>query len=105
MKLKKRTDKQIVTEISKLEQMKPRVRPRSGFGDSHHDAIDAQIEVLKGRLDNDAIYDRYWGDPESGDEMPEDVLIAALDAMGWMDGGSYGDGVKPSESWKELLVS
>ncbi len=77
----------------------------AGFGDSHHDAIDAQIEVLKGRLDNDAIYDRYWGDPESGDEMPEDVLIAALDAMGWMDGGSYGDGVKPSESWKELLVS
>lgn len=90
------TPKQVKAEVAKLRKMKPKVLSRSQFGDDHHEAIDAQIEVLEEGLENGEIYDRF-------EEGPENILTAALDAMGWMDGGSYGDGDKPSEDWKDLV--
>ncbi len=91
-----KSDKQIKEEIAKLEEMKPNVRRSSSFGDDHHEAIDAQVEVLKEQLDNDEIYDRF-------EDGPQNVLDAALEAMGWMDGGSYGEGERPSKNWAELV--
>jgi hypothetical protein len=96
MKKKKPTAAQIKAEIAKLEKMKPNVRRSSAFGDDHQAAIDAQLDVMKEGLDNDAIYDRY----EHG---PQNVLDAALEVMGWMDGGSYGDGEPPTNNWKSLV--
>jgi hypothetical protein len=96
MKKKKPTPAQVKAEIKKLEKMKPTVRSTSHFGDNHHDAIDAQLAVMKEGLDNDAIYDRYEHDPQN-------VLDAALEVMGWMDGGSCGDGEPPTKNWESLV--
>ncbi len=103
MKRKPKSAKEVEKEVAKLREMKPTVLRTSSFGDNHHDAIDAQIEVLKESLDNDDIYDR-WGSSEDEDEdRPHNILDAALDAMGWMDGGSFGEGKKPSKNWAELV--
>ena len=45
-----RTGKEIAAEIAKLKKMKPDVRKTSMFGDNHHDAIDAQVDVLERKL-------------------------------------------------------
>ena len=42
-----RVKKQIDKEIAALKKMKPNVRRSSAFGDNHHAAIDAQIDVLE----------------------------------------------------------
>jgi hypothetical protein len=62
-------------EIEALKEIKPKVRERSLFGDNHHDAIDAQIEVLEGLVvSEDDIYDQ-WSE--------ENILDAAREAYEW----------------------
>jgi hypothetical protein len=87
-----------------LAKMKPKVLRRSSFGDDHHAAIDAQIEVIKEMHDEDRIFSMF--DPNSvgngeSEIAAENILSAARDARNWMDGESE-DG-PPSKSWKELL--
>jgi hypothetical protein len=92
-----KTARQIQKEIDKLRDMKPTVLRANFFGDSHHDAIDAQIEVLEGELIDDDIYnnldDGTWA---------QNVVDAALEARAWRDDEEEKDFV-PSESWKELV--
>lgn len=94
-----KTKEQIAAEIAKLTEMKPSVRRGSAFGDDHHAAIDAQIDVLTDWMDEDAIYDA-WGD-EDADEFAQNVLDAALEAYNWM----YSTNTEaPSEAWAELCA-
>ena len=93
-----KTPRQIQAEIDKIQDMKPTVIRASFFGDNHHDAIDAQIEVLEDELiDDDDIYnnldDGTWA---------QNVVDAALEARQWRDDEEEKDFV-PSESWKELV--
>jgi hypothetical protein len=93
-----KSHRQIQAEIDKLRDMKPTVLRASFFGDNHHDAIDAQIEVLEDELiDDDDIYnnldDGTWA---------QNVADAALEARAWRDDEEEKDFV-PSESWKELV--
>ena len=93
-----KTQKQIQAEINKLEDMKPTVLRTSFFGDNHHDAIDAQIEVLEDSLiDDDDIYNKL-----DNDEWAQNVANAALEARQWRDDEEEKDFV-PSTSWKELV--
>ena len=87
---------EISAEIAGLQEIKPRVRRCSFFGDDHHAAIDAQIQVLEGRMDETEIHDEQ---EKMG--WPQSVLDAALDARSWLD-GEYVDAASPVESWKEL---
>ena len=73
----------ILEEIEGLEALKPRIIPRTGFGDDNIAAVDAQIEVLQSRMDEEQIHDRW---PNVGDESH--VLGSALDALGWMEDSS-----------------
>jgi hypothetical protein len=59
-------------------------------------AIDAQIQVLEGRMDETEIHDEQ---EKMG--WPQSVLDAALDARSWLD-GEYVDAASLVESWKEL---
>jgi hypothetical protein len=70
--------------------MKPNVRRTSIFGDNHWDAIEAQIEILSGDVDQNDIYDVYESD---------NVASAAQQAADWMD-GTIDD--KPSTEWESL---
>ncbi len=91
--MKAPTDKQIEAEIKALESLKPKV-PQGTMTDNKR-AIDAQIAVLKGRLDHDAIYDR-WPD----DERDAEIRFDASDAREWMEGEKQ---EKPSKGWQELV--
>jgi hypothetical protein len=91
------TQEEIQAEIDKLKEMKPTVRRTSAFGDNHHDAIDAQIEVLEERMPEGQVYDRY-----SAPGMPENVLDGALDAARWL-AGELTDYKTLSEGWQELV--
>jgi cell fate (sporulation/competence/biofilm development) regulator YlbF (YheA/YmcA/DUF963 family) len=87
-------EKQIKAEIEKLEKMKPRIRDITGFGESNHEKIDVQIEVLKEDLDNDDIWDRW-----PAEEKDMEVRMSAEEARNWLDGA----GDPPSKSWKESV--
>jgi hypothetical protein len=91
------TAAQIKAEVKKLEKMKPTVRLESFFGDNHHDAIDAQIEVLEDGLDMDTI------DNRDGEEWKENVASAARDAYYWMTGEDI-NVPAPHVEWHSLVV-
>lgn len=83
-----KTQKEIETEIAALKAVRPKVRPRSMFGDDNLAAFDAQIEVLEQGLDLDDIYDRF--DVASSSEY---ILEGALAAHDWIQGkNDYEDG-------------
>lgn len=93
------TDEQIRQEVEMLKEIKPKVRRHTLFGDDNHAAIDAQIAVLDGGLDEDAIYDEYGENDR--------LLDCALDARRWLDGEWDADDHEadsPAEDWKELIV-
>jgi len=109
---KEPTKKQIEAEIKKLSEMKPNVKRTSIFGDNHHDAIDAQIEVLKNRLTEDEVYDRFpsmeeledranHGEEVDDEGYPSNVIDEAIYAAQWLAGESED---KISDGWKELLI-
>lgn len=54
--MKKKTSKQIESEIKKLESLKTRVPPRTVFGEDNLAAIDASIKVLRENMTEDDAY-------------------------------------------------
>ncbi len=86
------TPEQIKAEIEALKAIKPNIIKHSAFGDDHHAAIDAQIDVLEHHLTNNLIFDKY----EDEEDLSQNVLDSALDAMRWRD---------EEDAEKESLVS
>ena len=76
-----KTQEEIQKEIEALKAVRPKVRPRSMFGDDNLASLDAQIEVLENDMDDDDIYDKY-----DHADASEYVLEAALYARQWIDG-------------------
>lgn len=106
----RKTEAQIDAEITALEAIKPSVRKMTFFNDDNHAAIDAQIRVLRERMDSRALHEAF-GDPADGisDEgdldddaidFDEHTLHCALEALDWMTGDS--DAESPSEGWKDV---
>ncbi len=85
------TQEQIKKEIKALEEMQPKVKRFSSFGDDNHEAIDAQLDVLKNDLTDDEIDEQYENHERSN----------AQDARLWLDGD--GDPESPSEGWQGLV--
>lgn len=98
----KPTDDQVVAEIALLQELKPKVRQRSAFGDDNHAAIGAQIDVLQDRMSMDDVYDSY-GEEAAGDEFDQYVLDNALHAHDWLHGESASDEESPAVSWRTAL--
>lgn len=98
------TQEEIKAEIVKLEALKPNVIRRSGFGDDHHAAIDAQIDVLRFNLPEGQIFDRY--EPGDDNDVNRDegrsdyVLDNAREAGEWMRGENETEA--PSIGWQQL---
>ena len=100
--MNKPTEKQIDEEIAKLKTMKPTVLRQSMFGDDHHEAIDAQIEVLTERMSEDEIYDKYPSVEENEfDGVADNISSSAHEAAMWMEG--YDEDGSPSEQWQSLV--
>lgn len=97
-----KTEQQINDEIAALKLIKPQVREYTAFGDSNHEAIDAQIEVLEKRMSGDDVHDSYQPDETNeDDERSESVFFAALEAHDWMRGTS--DDEPPSDGWRSAV--
>ena len=75
--MKKPSAKQIEAEIETLRTMKPTVLMESRFGDNHHDAIDAQIDVLMNGMTEDNVYDAC-----ENDGLKDNVKDAMLEEIG-----------------------
>jgi hypothetical protein len=93
-----KTTDEIQSEVAKLRDLLPRVRRRSAFGDDNREAIQAQIDVLTGLMDLDAV-DAAWGD-STADEYSDSLHQNAIDAFDWYSGLS--DEPAPSEGWQVL---
>ena len=94
---KRKTEEQINAEVEALVAVKPKVRELTAFGDDNHAAIDAQLAVLRERMDHDDVYDAY-GDEDS-DDFDQHTLDAALSAHDWMVGTLAAGEGSPSEGW------
>lgn len=86
----------IDAEIADLKAIKPKVRQFSMFGDNHHAAIDAQVEVLEKDPPEEEIHEN--ADSEG---WPDNIRDAAIEARHWLDGEfEYPHLV---DAWKELV--
>jgi hypothetical protein len=94
---KPRTAKQIRAEIETLQEMKPKVRRYSGFGEDNHAILDAQVRVLEEKMTDDQIWDA-WPSEEHDVEMG----LSARDAMRWASGKEK---KAPHVEWEPLARS
>jgi hypothetical protein len=93
-----KTAEEIQAEIDRLKEMKPTVRRFDTFGGDNHAKIDAELDVLEERMDEDEIYDR-WSD-EDDPEINYDLISSARYAMAWMMGDEEDP---PSKGWEALV--
>jgi len=91
----KPTDEQIKAEIKALEELRPRVRHHTIFGGDNRAAIDVQIRVLKGEIDDFDIDDLF-----DEEELTEHERDSAWEAANWMEGEGETDTL--SENWQPL---
>lgn len=91
-----KTQKEIKKEIEALKAVRPKVRPRSMFGDDNLASLDAQINVLENDLDNNDIYNKY-----DHADASEYVLEGAIYARQWIDGESESDSLAEDMPLKE----
>ena len=90
-----KTQIEIDVEIKLLEDMKPKVRRYTAFGDDNQEAIEAQIRALKESADDDDTYE--WQDDK---EFSEHAADAARQAILWRDGD---EDEAPSDGWTPLV--
>lgn len=87
----KPTPAQVKEEIAKLVDLKDKVPPRTFFGDDNRAAIEAQIAVLKGELNEDEI-----------DGEVDHVASSAREALAWLNGENDSEEA-PSLGWAHLV--
>ena len=90
-----KSEKEIDAEIGKLEEMKPKVRHYTAFGDDNWAAVEVQIEALEKRMTDDACFDR-WPNDASVEERN-----AAREASEWLY-DETGEVEAPSTEWEPL---
>jgi len=83
-----KTKKEIEKQIEALKTVRPKIVPKSTFGEDNLERLDAQVAVLEKLMDDEDIWDR-WDD--------EDIISHALDARRWLEG--YGDIEDLAEDW------
>lgn len=92
-KLKKRSQADVDAEIKRLEEMMPKVRRYTAFGDDNHKRIGIAIAVLRSDWDEDDISARYHDADENSEAYG--VLMWKL--------GEDGDDGSPADQWQELV--
>lgn len=89
-----RTPEELGAELSRLAGLRELVPARSSFGDNNHEAIDAQMRVLRERMGVADVAEKWDGD----DDADQYILTAALDAAEWR----RGEGDAPSVAWLDM---
>ena len=86
-----KSQKEIDEQIKKLNEIKPKVKPTTVFGDSNLDKLDAMIKVLEEDMDSDEIWEEWPG------EKNIEIRMSADDARSWIDDESDIDDL--AEDW------
>lgn len=98
----RKTHSERLAQAEALRQIKPTVLRTSIFGDNHHDAIDAQIEVLENLPDSADIDDNQ----DSG-EWADNVAESTREALDWINGDYTPEDTNPTGdlvgAWQELV--
>jgi hypothetical protein len=95
----RKTKDEIQAEIAKLKEIRPLLAekcPKTFFGDSNLDALDADLAVLEEGLSEDEIYERWWG--------VEYICYAALFTREWVEGAAHESEDSPAAWWLSLIV-
>ena len=97
-----KTEQEVQQEIEKLQEMKPKVRPYTAFGDNNRNAIQAQIDALMEEMDDGDVYDKLGTEEDEFDdgEWTQHEVDTALQAIQWRDGDAE---ESPSEGWEPLI--
>lgn len=89
------TREEIEAEIEALEEIKPKVPESSHFGDDNWASIDAQIEVLRGEIDEND-FEIFVDDGDWSEHIRDEAQYA----YDWMTG--YTTDPPPSEGWQAI---
>ncbi len=73
-----RSQSEIDIQINRLERLRRRLPETTIFGDNNHLLIDTQIEILKGEINEDDVYDN---EEEHGDN-----ISTLTDTLQWLEG-------------------
>lgn len=87
-----RTSTEIKNEIQRLQEIKPKVRRFTMFGDDNHHKIDIAVRVLSEDMDEEDISEYF----EDADENSE-----AYQTLQWKNGED--ENGSPAEQWQELV--
>ena len=92
-------------EADLLERMMPRIRQTTAFGDDNHEAIQAQIDVLRAEKtldDFEQAADNIDAEEDMrGYEATTRLVSMASDAVQWANGDKGAE--RPSVGWEPLL--
>lgn len=89
------TEDEIEKELEGLRQIKPKLPRTNYFKENIHDAVDAQIDVLEERMEEDDEIDENFGDAE------DNVRSSAQDACAWLKGEHETDSLVAD--WEPLV--
>jgi hypothetical protein len=91
-------------EITRLKDVRTRVRPKNMFGQSNVDLIDAQIRVLEDRMSLPKIGEVWGWFEDAAEEEREDLVRqheAASEACNWITSSSA---ESPSKVWEPICT-
>lgn len=81
---------EVLAEVQRLEGVRLKIREFNDSGDSIWDAIDAQIDVLVGNIEEE----------DMGEISNQYILLAVRDAIDWMHGDRDDS---PSSDWIAIV--
>lgn len=90
-----RTKEEIDAELVRLAEC------RIFIPNFHKHSLDAQVEVLEGRMTHSEIFDK-WSEETLGEDFDQQQLDAVIEAEQWMAGESD---EAPNVNWQELKNS
>jgi hypothetical protein len=98
-----KTPEEIQQEIETLSRICPSVRHYTLFGDDNHEAIKAQVEILK-QLIGESPSDPHMVERKIGNYVKDYTYDAASEALNWACGERDPDELEtPSKEWEALI--
>lgn len=94
----RRPHDEVQAMIARLEAVVGKVPPVSGFNDDNKGAIEACLQVLRERLSEEKVFERFDDDRNEASNI---ILDEARNAAQWLDGN---EDLEWIEGWEEMAA-